>query len=122
MIPTYSLSFDPLIAGLLIAGLAGAAAIVLAVSLWRRARGSWLRASAMAILAVALWNPVITRNLQEPLSDVVVLAVDESRSQAISTRKNDAEKAATQLAETLSRTPGVEVRRLTVGKIGRAHV
>lgn len=115
MIPTYSLSFDPLIAGLLIAGLAGAAAIVLAVSLWRRARGSWLRASAMAILAVALWNPVITRNLQEPLSDVVVLAVDESRSQAISTRKNDAEKAATQLAETLSRTPGVEVRRLTVG-------
>ncbi len=120
MIPTYSLSFDPLIAGLFIAGLAGAAAIVLAFSLWHRARGSWLRAGAMAVLVLALWNPVITRNLQEPLTDVVVLAVDESRSQAIGTRKNDAEKAATQLAEVLSRTPGIEVRRLTVGATAAA--
>lgn len=115
MMPTYSLSFDPLIAGGIIVVLASAAAILLGVSLWRRARGSWLRAASMAILVIALWNPVLTRNLQEPLSDVVVLAVDESRSQAIGTRKNDAEKAATQLAETLSRTPGVELRRLTVG-------
>ncbi len=115
MIPTYSLSFDPLIAGMLIVGLAGTAAVILAFSLWRRARGSWLRASAMAILAIALCNPVVTRNLQEPLSDVVILAVDESRSQAIGTRKNDTEKAANQLAEILSRSPGIELRRLTVG-------
>ena len=83
---TQSVLFAPLIPMVLIWVLAGIAAGMLALALWRGLPGWPLRLVAAAVLLVALANPSLQTEVQKPLSDIVIVVVDESASNRLGGR------------------------------------
>ena len=79
-----------------------------------RARASWARALAMAVLILAIANPLIVRQSREPLSDIAVIVLDRSQSMQIGTRQSDADKAVAELKKKLAGQKDLEVRVTTV--------
>ncbi len=119
MIPdAIDLAFGPLVPWPVIAALGTVAAVVAAVVLARRARGGWWRALALALLVLALANPSIVAERREPRSDVVVVAVDRTASQAIGERPSRTSAAVAALDERLARLTGVIVERIEVSGSG----
>jgi hypothetical protein len=105
-----SISLDPIVPILLLIALAAAAALLVAFGLFRRARGSVLRALAFTALLAALANPSWVQERREPLSDVAVIVADESASQRIEGRADETAVAVAELEQQLRRLPGTEVR------------
>ena len=81
-----SIAWDPHFPVLFIAILAATSALILATGLWRRASGLTWRAVAVTGILVALANPAIIVEQREPLSDIAVVVVDDTASQAIGDR------------------------------------
>ena len=88
-----TIEFAPLLPWFVIAGLAAMAALVCAVGLYARAKGAVWRALAFAVLIATLLNPSLVNELREPLKDVAVVMVDESASQRIGKRRQQAAAA-----------------------------
>lgn len=92
--------FDPHLAWPVIYGLGAALLLIIALSIWRGLAGWPYRLLAGAALLAALINPSLQTENREPLSDIVLLVVDESASQRISDRPaQTAEALATLEAE-----------------------
>ncbi len=102
------------------------AVLILAVfvfSLWRGARGAWLRLLAGLVLLAALADPKLTQEDREPLTDVALLLVDESASQTIDGRAELTAQAAEVMraaAEREGRRAPLELRVATVESGGDA--
>ena len=79
-------------------------------ALWRYRSLSRLRIIGLALAAAALLGPSVKRETRAAVPDIVVLMVDESRSQSIGQRRARTEQAVAALKETLSKIPGLEVR------------
>jgi hypothetical protein len=109
-----SFELNPLIPSLLAYLLIAAAAVPLLLALFARARGALLRALALVAVALALLNPVVRHEDREPLSDVAVLVVDKSLSQAIGNRTQRTDDAAKKISEAVSKLQGTEIRTVTV--------
>jgi hypothetical protein len=112
----FTLAAAPLLAWWVIAALAGAAVLVLALGLWRRARGLWWRAMVAAMLLLILVNPSLVEEKRSPLRDVAVIVVDESPSQQIGDRAKATEAALAALTERLGRERDLDVRVIRTGK------
>jgi hypothetical protein len=112
----FTLAAAPLLAWWAIAALAGAAVLVLALGLWRRARGLWWRGLVAAMLLLILVNPSLVEEKRSPLRDVAVVVVDESPSQQIGDRAKATEAALAALTERLSRERDLDVRVIRTGK------
>lgn len=111
-----SIVFAPLVP-LWLLGAVGALALgVVALAAWKRARGTVLRAAALAVLAGLLANPALKEELREPLKDIAVIVVDESPSQDIAPRPAQTEAALKSLTARLAREDDLEVRILRAGK------
>ena len=67
----------------LIAALLSIAILACVVAAARGLPGWWLRALAVVTLGVALLNPSLQIEEREPLSDILLIAVDESASQTL---------------------------------------
>jgi len=115
-ISAYTLAASPLVAWWLIAALGGLAVLVLAVGLWRRARGLWWRCAAVAMLIAALVNPSLVEEKRSPLRDVAIVVVDESPSQSIGNRTQATEAALAALKDRLAKEPDLDVRIVRAGK------
>src|SRR5258706_2253758 len=97
------------------------AAVVIAILLAAllilvRARGAWVRITAIALFVFALANPSLTREDRDPLTSVAVVVVDKSPSQEFGERTKQTEAARAELSERLSKIPGIEVRFAQVGQ------
>ncbi|MGP1356755.1 hypothetical protein [Roseicyclus sp.] len=105
---------DPLLPLPLIYALGVLTALIVGLALWRRLPGWPYRLAAGAVLLAALLNPSLQSEEREPLSDIVLVVVDESASQGLSDRP-------AQTAESLARLEaevgalGMEMRVSTVG-------
>ncbi|UWQ18077.1 hypothetical protein [Jannaschia sp. M317] len=106
--------FDPMLPVWLIAGLAGVALLLCVLAAFRGLPGWWLRASAVIALAVALVNPSLQTEEREPLSDILLIAVDESASQALSDRAAQSEDALAGLLGE-AEAAGLETRVTRIG-------
>ncbi len=73
----YALATAPLLPWWAIAALAAAALLMLALGIWRRARGIFWRGAAVAMLLAILVNPSLVAEKRTPLRDVAVVVVDE---------------------------------------------
>jgi hypothetical protein len=104
------ISFDPLIPGWALWALAALMAATLVVYVWRRGGAPWLRGAGLALLLLALAQPVWIRETREPVNDVAVILVDQSESMAAAGRAEAARAAADRLAERLAQEPGLDVR------------
>ena len=109
-----SFELNPLIPAPLAYLLIAAAAVPLLLALFVRARGALLRGLALIALALALLNPIIRHEDREPLSDVAVLVVDKSLSQAIGNRSERTDDAVKKISDAVSKLRQTEIRTVTV--------
>jgi hypothetical protein len=109
-----SFELSPLIPAPLAYLLIAAAAVPLLLALFARARGALLRGLALVAIALALLNPVIRNEDREPLSDVAVLVVDKSLSQAIGNRTERTDDAVKKISDAVSKLRQTELRTVTV--------
>src|SRR5437660_536345 len=112
----YTLATAPLLPWWLIALLAGAAVLMLAPGIWRRARGIAWRVAAAAMLLAILVNPSLVEEKRTPLRDVAVVVVDESPSQQIGQRQEACEAALAALTERLQHERDLDLRVIRAGK------
>ncbi|QYZ68225.1 glutamine amidotransferase [Neotabrizicola shimadae] len=110
-----SLVFDPLVAWPLIWALTGLAVVLVAVALWRGLPGWALRGVALALVIAALAGPVLQEEEQAPLSDIVILVVDESASQKLGDRPDQTARAVARIEAEVAALPDTELRVVTVG-------
>ena len=110
------IEFDPLISLPLIGLLTVLAAVLTALSFWKRVRGSLFRTIALAAFCLALANPVLVNEERVPLDSVVAVIVDRSQSQATPERRSMTDAALERLTRQLSRFPRLDVRVVETGE------
>ncbi|HEX6442127.1 MAG TPA: hypothetical protein VF007_08075, partial [Stellaceae bacterium] len=112
----YTIAAAPLLPWWAVAGLAGTALLLLALGLWRRARGVWWRGAVALMLLAILVNPSLIQEKRSPLRDVAVVVVDESPSQQIGNRAEATETALKAVQERLAQEPDLDLRVIRAGK------
>ncbi|MEX3016765.1 hypothetical protein [Gymnodinialimonas hymeniacidonis] len=85
--------FDPLLQWTVIYGLGIALVLITALGIWRGLSGWFYRLLAGVALLAALVNPSLQNEEREPLTDIVLVVVDESASQRISDRPEQTAEA-----------------------------
>ncbi|MCG8545832.1 MAG: hypothetical protein MJE12_16660 [Alphaproteobacteria bacterium] len=88
-----TIDFSPLLPMPLLIAVSVLAVVVVLLGFTARARGASLRAAAVAILVLALFNPALVEEQREPLKDVAVVVVDETPSLAVADRNEAVEDA-----------------------------
>lgn len=106
--------FDPLLPWPLIWALAALALLGAGLALWRGLSGWALRALAAVVLVGALAQPSYQVEDRAPLSDIVLMVVDESASQRLAERAGVTTAAADELQAELEARANTEVRRIPV--------
>lgn len=109
----WTIEFSPLLPVPALAALALAGLALLVLLVWRRTRGTSLRAVALALLLLALLNPTLRQEERESLADIAVVAVDESASQRIAGRTDITRAVRETLASTFGNMSSLEVRWVT---------
>jgi hypothetical protein len=113
-----SVATAPLVPWWVIAAFAAVALLLVGFGAFRRARGVWWRALAVAVLLVTLANPSLVEERRDPQRDVAVVVADESPSQRIGERARATEAAVAHLAEELQKLRDLDVRVVRTGKPG----
>jgi len=111
----WSLAFESLLPLWLLVVAGVLAALLVLPGLFRRMRGSILRAVAAVFLFVALLNPVALREDREALPTVVALVVDQSASQTLDGRDKTTAAARDALQKQLAQFHGLDVRTIEAG-------
>ncbi|WP_439121971.1 hypothetical protein [Marivita sp.] len=112
---TGSIVFDPLLPWVIIAVLAGLAALGVALALSRGLQGWALRALAALVVLAALAQPSYQVEDRAPLSNIVLIVEDKSASQSLGDRLDATTNAAVTLAAQLNARENTEIRRIEVG-------
>lgn len=107
--------FDPLLGWPVLVAAAGLAFVLLVYAAWRGLAGWWLRGMAAAALLAALANPSFQREDRMPLSDIVLLVVDETASQGIANRREQVATAVAGLRARIAARPNTELKIVTLG-------
>ena len=85
--------FDPLLPWVVLAGIAIVFSVLLGFASVRGLSGALIRGLSAAVLLFALANPSLREEERAPLSDIVLLVVDQSASQRISDRAEQTDAA-----------------------------
>ncbi|MFN7002162.1 MAG: hypothetical protein ACK4NW_01880 [Roseinatronobacter sp.] len=102
--------FAPLLDWPLIWAVAGVAALMVGLALWRGLRGWWLRGLAALALIAALTNPSLQTEDRDALDDIALILVDDTASNRLSTRAEQTDAALAHLETALERIDGMETR------------
>lgn len=105
--------FDPLLPWPVIWVALALAVLLVALAVWRGLSGWWLRGAALGVLLLALVNPALQSEDRDPLSDIVVMVVDETASQDLSDRQSQTAEAVENLTAQVE-AEGMELRVVTV--------
>ena len=112
---TGTLVLDPLVPMPVLWIAVALAAVACGMAVWRRLPGWWLRGLAGLALLAALANPALQQEDRTPLSDIIVLVVDESASQRIADRPDQTAAAIANVEAEVARLDNSELRIVTVG-------
>ena len=112
---TGTVIFDPLIPLIGVYVLAALVVLAVAFAIWRRLPGWWLRGLAGLALLAAMANPSLQQEDRAPLSDIVMVVVDESASQRIAGRVDQNDAALANVTAELDGQPNTEMRLVTLG-------
>ena len=112
---TGTLVLDPLLPLIALWLLAAFAAIGITLAIWRRLSGWWLRGLAALALLAALANPSLQQEDRLPLSDIIVMVVDESASQRIADRADQNARAIANMQAEVAGMDNTELRIVTLG-------
>ena len=104
------LVFDPLLPLSILVTLAALTGLLLVLAIWRGLSGWWLRVLSASVLLFALLNPSLRQEDRTPLSDIVLIVVDQSSSQDIADRPEQIAVALEKLETELGGLDNVEVK------------
>ncbi len=111
-----SVSFAPFLPVWALAALAVTAVVVVILAFRAGARGTLLRALALALILLALADPSFVREDREGLKDIVAVVLDESASQSIGERAAQTARARAALEKSLPALGNVETRIIEGGR------
>jgi hypothetical protein len=112
----WSIDIAPMVpAPLFWAGVILAVAMV-ALLLVRRSRGALLRALSLAALLAALANPTLRQEERESLANIAIVVLDESLSQSIAGRPEQAQAIKSELETRLGGITNLQVRWVSSSK------
>ena len=111
---TGTLLFDPLLPWPVLAILAAVVAAGIVLALVRGLSGWALRGAAGVVVLAALSGPTLQEEDRAPLSDIVILAEDQSASQRLPGRPEQTGTTADAIETALLARDGTEVRRIIV--------
>ena len=106
--------FDPLVAWPVLYAAASVMLLLVGFAVWRGLAGWWLRGLGALALLAAIANPSLQNEDRTPLSDIVVLVVDESASQEISDRPSQVAEAVASLEAEIAGRANTELRVVTL--------
>jgi hypothetical protein len=106
----WSLEFFPFFSRELFAACVVLCLASLILFAWRNRRGAVFRALSLACFLFALANPNLRNEDRQPLSNIAVIAVDESSSMQFAGRAARARQVEAELKDQLSKIPNLEVR------------
>jgi hypothetical protein len=106
----WSLEFFPFFSSELFAACVVLCLGSLVLFAWRNRRGAVLRALSLACFLFALANPNLRNEDRQPLSNIAVVAIDESSSMQFAGRAARAHQVEAELNDRLSKIPNLEVR------------
>ncbi|MDE4133178.1 hypothetical protein PXK00_08645 [Phaeobacter sp. QD34_3] len=109
-----SILFDPLLPWPVIWALGALTCVTLGIAIWTRLRGWLLRAGASLALLAILAGPVVQNEDTAPLSDIVIVASDQTASQNLPERPAQMAQAEEELARALAARPNTETRWITL--------
>jgi len=105
---------DPLVPWVVLYAAVGLALGGLALAVWRGLSGWWLRGLTAVAVLVALANPSLQTEERAPLSDIVLVVVDDSASNRVSDRAAQTEAALSHVVDRLAELPDTETRVVRV--------
>ncbi|XBQ15079.1 MAG: hypothetical protein ABL308_08905 [Oceanicaulis sp.] len=111
-----SLDLSPLIAPAFIAALAILALAVCGFAAVRGLKGWIWRGLAALLIAAALANPALVRELREPLSDIALLILDDSISMEVGERTAQADAVRAALEDAAARDETLELVTVSGGR------
>ena len=112
---TGTVLFDPLLPWPVLAVVAALAVAGVALALIRGLNGWALRGMAALVVLAALAGPSLQQEDRAPLTDIVILAEDQSASQRLRDRPDQTQAVTDALEAALTAREDTEVRRITVG-------
>ncbi len=115
---SWSIDFTPLLPLPLLWAAMAVAALLIAVQLYRRSHGAWLRALALAALLAALFNPVLRQEERDSLSSIAVVVSDESTSQTLDKRPEQMAAIKSDLEAKLKGIKNLEVKWVSAARPG----
>mmetsp|Transcript_23149 Transcript_23149/g.39520 ORF Transcript_23149/g.39520 Transcript_23149/m.39520 type:complete len:681 (-) Transcript_23149:338-2380(-) len=111
---TGTVLFDPLLPWTVLAILSALVIAGVVLALTRGLAGWALRGVAGLVILAALAGPAFQQEERAPLTDIVILAEDQSASQRLSDRPAQTQAALAALTASLSAREGTELRQITV--------
>ncbi|HUS98013.1 MAG TPA: hypothetical protein VMX97_14895, partial [Hyphomicrobiaceae bacterium] len=111
--PNWSLDFSPMLPQPLYWAAVAAAVLLVGVMLARRTRGAAFRAIALAAMVLALANPTLREEERENLGNIAIVVIDESTSQTLARRPEQAKAIRTELERRLGNINNLEVKWVT---------
>ena len=115
----WSIDFSPILPWPVIWAAAFVAVALVGLLIWRRSRGTALRAAALAALILALANPTLRQEERENLGNIAIVVMDDSLSNTLAGRPEQARAIREDLEGKLGRIPGLEVRWVSSSKPDR---
>ena len=113
---SWSIDFSPLVPWPLLVVAAIIGALLLSMLFLRRSRGAFLRLAALAALLLALMNPTLRQEERESLANIAIVIVDESTSQALEKRPEQALAIRENLEGRLRDIKNLEIKWVTAAK------
>ena len=111
---TSTILFNPLVPWILLAVLAALTLAGISFAAWRGLSGWVFRGLAGLVILGALAGPTYQEEDTAPLTDIVVLAEDQSASQRLSDRPGQTSEAADALAAQIEARANTELRRIVI--------
>jgi hypothetical protein len=117
---SWSMDFTPMLPLPLFWAAVIAAVLLTALLAFKRTRGAFWRAAALAALIAALANPTLRQEEREALANIALVVMDESTSQTLAKRPEQARAIRADLEQRLGKIANLEVKWVTAAKPSEA--
>jgi hypothetical protein len=113
-----AIRFDPALPPWLFGLLGIVCVVAIGLAIWRRARGTILRALAFALLFGWLANPRLVQETRDTLPDIGLLVIDQTASMSVADRTRLADAARARIEAQARDIHDLELRTITVPESG----
>jgi hypothetical protein len=112
----WSVDFAPMLPVPLFWAAIAVALVLVGLLFFRRTRGAFFRTAALGALLLALANPTLREEERENLGNIAIVVMDESTSQLLAGRTDQAAAIRADIEAKLGKIPGLQVKVVSSSK------